>query len=58
MKIFSMMQRVFERRRRAAADCCAPPCDPIDHSAIKRMSLRELADLPFDRSCYGGDRRG
>ncbi len=25
--------------------------DPIDHPAIKAMTLRELADLPFPRPC-------
>ena len=28
----------------------APPLDAIDHPAIARMSLRELADLPLPRS--------
>jgi hypothetical protein len=26
--------------------------DPLDHPDIKRMSLRELADLPLHPSCF------
>lgn len=25
--------------------------DPLDHPAVRRMSLRELADLPLPRPC-------
>lgn len=36
--------------RRLKAAITVPSPDPIDHPAIRRMSLRELADLPFPRA--------
>lgn len=35
------------RRRLGSAGTPAP--DPLDHPALRRMSLRELADLPVPR---------
>lgn len=29
--------------------------DPLSHPAIKRMTMRELADLPFDPHCIEPD---
>jgi hypothetical protein len=50
MKIFLMASRLFERRRGGAVRREATAADdPLDHPDIKRMSLRELADLPFER---------
>ena len=53
MKISSIIRRLVDRRlHRLGTDHrpVAPP-DPIDHPEIRRMSLREIADLPFDRGC-------
>ena len=53
MKISSMIRRLLERRlqRLTLEQGPASPADPIDHPEIRRMSLRELADLPFERHC-------
>jgi hypothetical protein len=53
MKISSIIRRLLERRsqRMTLEQGPAPPADPIDHPEIRRMSLRELADLPFERNC-------
>jgi hypothetical protein len=51
MKIISMLRRLLERRKASRGDqvdCTRQP-DPLDHPTIKRMSLLELADLPFVR---------
>jgi hypothetical protein len=52
MKIFLTLRRLFAARRA----CTYPESaevwtgDPLDHPAIRRMTPRELADLPFDRT--------
>jgi hypothetical protein len=52
MKISLIVNRLFHRRRiNADARERMQSCDPLDHPAIRRMSLRELADLPFNRTC-------
>jgi hypothetical protein len=54
MKIFSRIRRLLHRpyAGATAAENKAPsPADPMDHPDIRRMSLRELADLPFNRTC-------
>jgi hypothetical protein len=53
MKIFWNLRRFLIPRAEHAP---AKPIgvwtgEPLDHPAIKRMSLRELADLPFNRKC-------
>lgn len=37
-------------RRRLGPPTEAPAPDPLDHPALRRMSLRELADLPLPRA--------
>ena len=53
MKILSALRHLLERRKPVRGDDrdCPPPYDPLDHPMIKRMSLLELADLPFARGC-------
>ena len=53
MKITSIVRRLLQRRKaiRCEERDCPQQCDPLDHPAIKRMSLLELADLPFGRGC-------
>jgi hypothetical protein len=53
MKIFSRIRRLVDWRRAGAtvAQEPTPPPDPLDHPEIRRMSARELADLPFNRTC-------
>jgi hypothetical protein len=46
MKILSIFH--VDRSPRA----CAVEPGPLDHPEIKRMSLRELADLPLHPSCH------
>jgi hypothetical protein len=56
MKIFSIARRLLNGRRLSPTreQNRTPPCDPLDHPELKNMSLRELADLPFNRSrCCG-----
>jgi hypothetical protein len=50
MKIFSIFYGLFDRLPRA----CAVEPGPLDHPEIKRMSLRELADLPLHPFCQVG----
>jgi hypothetical protein len=50
MKILSILHGLFERPPRPPE--IAP--DPLDHPDIRRMSLRELADLPLHPSCHAG----
>jgi hypothetical protein len=58
MKIFLTLRRLFARRPTGAivGRDRAPLSDPLDHPALKRMSLLELADLPFNRTCCEGRR--
>jgi hypothetical protein len=47
MKIFSALARLFDRDidSPGASHDRAPP-DPLDHPELKRLSLREIAELP------------
>jgi hypothetical protein len=59
MKIFSQIRRLTHRLRAQASvveDKTPAAPDPLDHPEIRRMSLRELADLPFNRTCCAGCR--
>jgi hypothetical protein len=42
-------------RRRLLPPKGAPGPDPIDHPLLRRMSERELADLPFPRPSHTQD---
>ncbi len=45
------LRRLFTRlRSEKNVDCCAGYGDPLSHPAVQKMTLRELADLPFDRT--------
>lgn len=46
-----ILRRIVRRPRTVvAADLCPPTADPWSHPAVIRMSLDQLADLPFSRS--------
>jgi hypothetical protein len=50
MKILFALGRLFDRDidSAGASQDRAPP-DPLDHPELKRLSLREIADLPLNR---------
>jgi hypothetical protein len=50
MKIFLALRRLFDREPDSAeiGQDGTPP-DPLDHPELKRLSLREIADLPLNR---------
>jgi hypothetical protein len=55
MKILLILRRLFGSRPVAPKDQGrAHALEPLDHPELKRMSLRELADLPLTRFCREG----
>lgn len=44
-----MIRHVFRTPKRPRTLDTGACDDPFSHPAIRRMSLRELADLPFER---------
>ena len=55
LKTRNFTQRILRRIARRsqttmASDLCPPVPDPWSHPAVIRMSLDQLADLPFSRS--------
>jgi hypothetical protein len=60
MKIISILQALFAGPFPASADeqDGAQWLEPLDHPEIKRMSLREIADLPLNQIRYACARQG
>jgi hypothetical protein len=60
MKILSILHNLFDRPPPHAADAHdeAGWLEPLDHPEIKRMSLREIADLPLNQIRYACARQG
>ena len=60
MKILSILHGLFHRPTSGSADdhSDAQWLEPLDHPEIKRMSLREIADLPLNQIRYACARQG
>jgi hypothetical protein len=48
----AILPRPVQWAREAASEAGAWESDSLAHPALQRMSLEELADLPFDRGSY------
>jgi hypothetical protein len=60
MKILSILHDLFDRAPSGTVDQHddAQWLEPLDHPEIKRMSLREIADLPLNQIGYACARQG
>jgi len=58
MKIFSIAMRWLLTRATVLPDDEEVDWteDPLSHPALRNMSARDLADLPFNRGCRQADR--
>jgi hypothetical protein len=60
MKILSILRELFDWPSPGSANehDDAQWLEPLDHPEIKRMSLREIADLPLNQIRYACARQG
>jgi len=52
--LIPVLNLMTDALRRRLAPIGAPASDPLDHPALRGMSLRELADLPVPRGAGRG----